>query len=167
MGSGARQTFGSSGGTIGREQGNSWVLPHGKVSARHATVTYARGTFYIEDNSRNGVCLNSAQNRIPPGEPQPLSSGDRLFIEPYQIRVSIAAADAPARGWSAPADADPFADLIGDPSIGDPFAPGPERARPFESPDQMSREELDPLALLNLHDDRPQPRKPPPSVRDL
>jgi type VI secretion system FHA domain protein len=167
MGSGARQAFGTAGGTIGREQGNSWVLPHGKVSARHARITYAGGTFYIEDKSRNGVCLNSQQNRIPPGEPQPLSSGDRLFIDPYQIRVSIEAADARGAGWAAPGDADPFADLIGDPSVGDPFAPPAERARPFDSPDQMSREELDPLALLNLHGDRPQPRTPPPSARDL
>jgi type VI secretion system FHA domain protein len=41
------------------------------------------------------------------------------------------------------------------------------RAPVFENPEAMSREELDPLALLNLHDDRPPPRQKAPTARDL
>jgi type VI secretion system FHA domain protein len=167
MGSAARQTFGTGGGTIGRDAGNSWMLSHGKVSARHAVITCEGGTFYIEDTSRNGICLNSSRNRLTRGEPHPLASGDRLLIDPYEIRVAIASAEGPSRGRVEPmAESNPF-DLFGDAGAADPFAPHAERAPAFDSPDSMSREELDPLELLNLHEDRQPRRKAPPSVRDL
>src|SRR5262249_22213796 len=156
----------------GRERSNSWVLPHAKVSGRHAVITYANGAFYIEDTSRNGVFLNSSRNRLARGEPHPLSSGDRLIIDPYEIGVSVA--DDAARGRVDPlGDADPFA-ALGDLGIEDPFAAGPKpirspgfdapppnRALAFETPEPVS-DELDPLALLNLREDRPAPRKPAP-----
>ncbi|HXI29866.1 MAG TPA: FHA domain-containing protein, partial [Vicinamibacterales bacterium] len=174
-GAAARQTFTTSGGTIGREAGNSWVLPHPKVSGRHAVISYANGGFYIEDRSRNGVCLNSSRNRLARGEPQPLSSGDRLFIDPYEIRVSVEGDDQRSRGLEASSDADPFG-LLGD-AVDDPFAPQPQpqpvrrasveplppnRVPSFDGAEPASREELDPLALLDLHEDRPAPRKPAP-----
>jgi type VI secretion system protein len=182
LGGAARQTFGTGGGTIGRERGNSWVLPHPKVSGRHAVITYAGGVFYIEDTSRNGVCLNSARNRLPRGEPHPLSSGDRLLIEPYEIRISVEADQASSRGLVEPAgDSDPFG-LLGN-AADDPFAaepmqpmrgasfeqPKPNRpsASAFDTPEPVASDELDPLALLNLQEDRPAPRKAPPSARDL
>jgi type VI secretion system FHA domain protein len=173
-GGAARQTFGPGGGTIGREAGNSWVLPHAKISGRHAVITYVDGVFYIEDTSRNGVCLNSSRNRLTRGEPHPLSSGDRLLMDPYEIRVSIASDDPLARDLgSAGADADPF-DLLGD-AISDPFAPQPMRSAGssaprfdagLDAPEAASREELDPLALLNLQENRPPPRNVP-NARDL
>ena len=87
----ARQrTFHEDGGRIGRDKSNDWVLPHNKVSSRHAVITYRSGVFYIEDRSRNGVFLNSTTNRLTPGRPQALQSGDCLFIEPYEIQVSVA-----------------------------------------------------------------------------
>src|SRR5262245_43574928 len=87
LGSAARQTFDTTGGTLGRIPGNSWVLPHLKVSKKHAVISYAGGVFYIEDkDSMNGVFLNSSRNRLTRGQPHPLSSGDRLLIEPYEIR---------------------------------------------------------------------------------
>jgi len=171
LGGAARQTFSTSGGTIGRDSGNTWVLPHPKVSGRHAVITWANGVFYLEDTSRNGVCVNSSRKRLTHGEPHPLAPGDRLLIDPYEIRVMISADDASSRGRVGPAfDADPF-DLLGDPAMTDPFAPQPARSPVFETPgldapESMSREEVDPLALLNLQEDRPAPRKAP-SARDL
>jgi type VI secretion system FHA domain protein len=178
-GSGARQTFGPAGGTIGRDAGNSWVLPHPKVSGRHAVITCVGGVFYVEDVSRNGVCLNSSRTRLPRGEPQPLSSGDRLLIDPYEIRISVEGGDdVRSRGRvDSRDDADPFG-LLGDPAGDDPFAPQPvrgasfdplqpNRAPMFDGAEPASREELDPLALLNLEEERPAPRRPAPSARDL
>jgi type VI secretion system FHA domain protein len=170
LGRAARQTFGPAGGTIGRETSNSLVLPNPKVSGRHAVITFVGGVFYIEDTSRNGVFLNSLRDRLPRNEPQPLSSGDRLLIDDYEISVSVSGGDRPVRGRAeAMPDADPF-DLLGD-AGSDPFAPlAPQQMRSssaaFDAPDSVSREELDPLELLNLHDDRPAPRKAP-SARDL
>ena len=107
-----RQRFGEEGGTIGRDAKSSWVLPDSEVSGRHARITYRNRVFYIEDNkSTNGISLNSLDNRLVPSRPYALKSGDRIFIRPYEIYVSIAEdtsppAPRPLAGSSH--DADPF-----------------------------------------------------------
>src|SRR5262245_60029478 len=133
----------------------------------------------------NGVFLNSSRNRLSRGQPHPLSSGDRLLIEPYEIRISI---ETDESAWSgrveSTGDSDPFglaAHAVDDP-FGPPHSPQPVRGGSFEppmlnrqpqlpsaldAPDQVSREDLDPLALLDLKDDRPARKgPPPPSARD-
>jgi len=167
-----RHTFQEGGGTIGRESSNSWVLPHSKVSGLHAVVTHRNATFFIEDRSRNGVYLNSTKNRLERGREQALKSGDRLMIEPYEIRVSISgekhdrggqAARKPA-ARSSPMDFDsgnPF-------DTDDPFAPQPMAASALELPDaEVSAQELDPLELLNLHANKRAPQRNVPKARDL
>ena len=95
MGAGSRKVFDSAGGVIGRVGGmpgdrrDAWILPHTKVSKEHARISWVDGAFYIEDTSRNGVGLNSSKNRLAKGRPYPLKSGDRLFIDPYEISVSV------------------------------------------------------------------------------
>jgi type VI secretion system FHA domain protein len=173
MNSVLRHTFQESGGTIGRESNNAWVLPHSKVSGNHAVVSYRAGTFYIEDRSRNGVYLNSSKNRLPRGREQGLKSGDRILIEPYEIRVSITRdqhdrAESPGGafpgGRSSPRDfeaANPF-------DADDPFAPRPMAPSALELPDsEVSAQELDPLALLNLGSKGPLPKHQAPKARDL
>jgi len=80
LGGAGRQTFTVEGGSIGRENDNSWVLPHSKVSGRHALISYRSGVYYIEDTSRNGVCINSSKNRLPRGRPYALNTyvGNRV-----------------------------------------------------------------------------------------
>ena len=65
-----RHTFREAGGRIGRGKNNDWVLPHNKVSTDHATITCRNRLFFIQDNSRNGVYLNSESDRITPKVPQ-------------------------------------------------------------------------------------------------
>ena len=60
----ASHTFTEDEGTIGRAPGNSWVLMHDKVSSRHALISFRDGVFFIQDISRNGVSLNSPDNRL-------------------------------------------------------------------------------------------------------
>ena len=67
LGGASRQTFGAEGGTIGRDNDNSWVLSHAKVSGHHAVISYRNAIYYIEDTSRNGVCLNSSTDRLVRG----------------------------------------------------------------------------------------------------
>ena len=43
---------------------NSWVLNHNKVSGQHAQISFRSGVFYIQDMSRNGVSVNSPENRL-------------------------------------------------------------------------------------------------------
>jgi type VI secretion system FHA domain protein len=167
-----RHTFQEGGGTIGRESSNSWVLPHSKVSGLHAVVTHRNATFFIEDRSRNGVYLNSTKNRLERGREQALKSGDRLMIEPYEIRVSITgekhdrgglASKKPA-GRSSPMDFDSGNPFDAD----DPFAPQPMAASALELPDaDVSAAELDPLELLNLHANKRAPQRNVPKARDL
>lgn len=86
-----QHTFAEDGGTIGRAPGpgNSCVLMNKNVSRQHVVITFHNGAYYFEDTSQNGVCLNSPQNRIPSRRPYPIKAGDRLFIEPYVIDVSM------------------------------------------------------------------------------
>jgi type VI secretion system protein ImpI len=81
--------FAENGGSIGRAADNTWELPDTKISRWHALISFQDGTFFIEDLSRNGVCLNDWNNRIAGGCPHPLKAGDTLFIDPYQIGVSL------------------------------------------------------------------------------
>jgi type VI secretion system FHA domain protein len=172
LGGAPRQTFTEEGGSIGRENDNSWVLPHSKVSGHHALISCRNAVFYIEDTSRNGVCLNSSRNRLVRGQPYPLTSGDRILIDPYEIRVSIAgdendtlgrrASGFDAAGTSADhfGAADPF-------DFEDPFAPRPMPSPGLDqSAESVSRQELDPLELLDLAPKRTPPRNVP-SARDL
>ena len=93
----ARHVFGEEGGTIGRAPTNTWVIPQNKVSGLHARISFRNGVFYIEDTSRNGVCVNSLDNRLVRNRPYALKSGDRLLIEPYVARLAAASPDRAAR----------------------------------------------------------------------
>jgi type VI secretion system FHA domain protein len=151
MGSGNRKVFGSAGGVIGRvdampgERRDTWILPHTKVSKEHARITWMDGAFYIEDTSRNGTALNSSKNRLAKGRPYPLKSGDLLFIDPYEISVSVASESC---------------------------QPYDEVRRPLDVPlysrDEMAlEEEVDPLNLLDPGAKPSPPRRNVPTADDL
>ncbi|HEY5756537.1 MAG TPA: type VI secretion system-associated FHA domain protein TagH [Steroidobacter sp.] len=89
MGAAGRKVFKALGGTIGRLPDNDWVFPDPYVSGRHALVRYVNGKFFVEDTSTNGVFVNSPDNRLTRGQPQQLRDGDLLYIDAYQINVSI------------------------------------------------------------------------------
>src|SRR5688572_27489121 len=90
LGARSRKVFRSAGGQIGRLPDNDWVLPDPYFSGHHARVQFRNGQFFLEDTSSNGVFVNSPENRLPRGEPHPLKSGDRFFIDVYEIRVTVA-----------------------------------------------------------------------------
>ena len=134
--------FGEEGGTIGRAPTNSWVLPHNKVSGLHARISCRNGVFYIEDTSRNGVCVNSPENRLVRNRPYALKSGDRLFIEPYEIEIWVGG-EAASRSPLV----DPFAGS-------DPFQPSPVPSRmPLAAdpiiPEPAAGGEVDPLKFFD------------------
>jgi type VI secretion system FHA domain protein len=102
LGAAARKIFTEAGGTIGRLRNNYWVLGDPWVSSHHAVIRFVAGVFYIEDTSTNGTFLNSPDNRLVPGQPHPIKTGDRIFIDPYQIQAVVSA--------GAEHGADPFRD---------------------------------------------------------
>jgi type VI secretion system FHA domain protein len=169
LGAACRKAFNAAGGTIGRLPDNDLVLPDRYISGRHAVIHFSNGTYFLEDRSSNGICINSPEARLPKNEPYALKDGDRFFIELYEIRVSI----APGTGASAPSGS-PLAGLFGAPGGAplpdDPFAAadafGPvtgatSRSVPSLSPvagpssiEPLPTEETDPLKLLGLEPSR-------------
>ena len=151
LGAASRKVFNATGGTIGRQPDNSWVLLGPYVSSRHAVIRYADGVFYIEDTSRNGIFINSQENRLGP-DPYVIQSGDVIFIEPFEIRASIA---SPAQ---AAADPFPFGDLFSEQESvpARPARPGAEGD--FAAEPMREDEHLDPLQYFRQD---PQQRTPP------
>jgi len=80
--------------------GQFLVLPEQHISGRHAVIRYSNGTFYVVDTSSNGVFVNSTEARLQKNQPYALKQGDRLYMDAYEIRVSIQTEGrAEPRGW--------------------------------------------------------------------
>jgi type VI secretion system FHA domain protein len=175
LGGASRQTFTGEGGSIGRENDNSWVLAHSKVSGHHALISYRDAVYYIEDTSRNGVFLNSSKNRLERGRPHALKSGDRILIDPYEIRVSITRDQNDAAGRHAGELADVRSpddqfDASNPFDADDPFASRPIASSGLDSaPEPVAGQELDPLELLDLVPKAPKraAARQAPSAKDL
>lgn len=105
LGAGGRKVFNAIGGTIGRLPDNDWVFPDPYVSGRHALIRYLNGKYFIEDTSTNGVFVNTPDNRVSRTESHQLYDGDVVYIDAYQIKVSI------AKDPQAAQRDDPFAQL--------------------------------------------------------
>ena len=137
MGGAARKTF-TAGGTIGRLPDNDWVFPDQYISGHHARISFANGAFTIEDTSTNGVFINSPQNRLTRKKAYPLRNGDTIFIDDYEVRVTVAAEPAALESYAPVRSAPSGGSLIpDDPFDGLPGAAGEPNA-------------TDPLALLGL-----------------
>jgi type VI secretion system FHA domain protein len=144
MGASARKVFKAIGGTIGRLPDNDWVLPDPYVSGRHALIRYVNTRFFVEDTSTNGVFINSPQNRLVRGQPQQLHDGDVLFIDAYQINVSI-------RSEAQSSAQDPFALLKAD---GTKLVPPAHRAPAQPAAEQTREDSTASLAVLRVRDER-------------
>jgi type VI secretion system FHA domain protein len=135
------------------------VLTDSKVSGQHARISFRNGVFYIEDTSRNGVTVNSPENRLVRNRPYALKTGDRLFIEPHEIDVWIDAA-------SRPAAREPLVDLFVPAAEDDPFAARPEPPHPSagDLADAGIGDEVDPLKFFQPVAGRAAVRQPAPAV---
>jgi predicted component of type VI protein secretion system len=95
-----RKVFGLEGGHIGRAPDCEWVLPSPFISRHHATVCCVDDVFYIVGTGKNGVALNDVV--LPNFEHRALNSGDRLFIDDYEVAVAISEVAAPAPSGPPP-----------------------------------------------------------------
>ncbi len=93
LGARRRQVVGPRGLTIGRAPGNDWVIPDPYVSKRHARIVCTANGFFVAGLGRNPIAIGTADNTIPDSQLRPLGSGDRLFIDQYEILVTALAAD--------------------------------------------------------------------------
>ena len=133
--------FGEAGGTIGRGETSTLVLPDPErhISRTHATIAFQASGFVITDNgTKNSTILNGRP--MGPGMQARLADGDQIRIGDYTLEVSFAvqgASPMPRAGAGAerarlaPKD-DPLA-MFGNPwsKTPDPFA---DLLNPAEQP---------------------------------
>lgn len=83
-------TFESGGGSIGRSDDNTLVLPDPDkfVSRHHASISFENGSYYLTDSSLGGVFINNSESPLNNGTEQ-LHNGTRLKIGEYEIETII------------------------------------------------------------------------------
>jgi type VI secretion system protein ImpI len=136
LGAGRRKVFTVDGGRIGRSPENDMVLPGAGVHRHHATVRFINGVFFVEGVGTNGIAINDPERVLPRNEPYPLKSGDKVFIDEYELVVS-ASATAPVEAAPRPAAR---------PSM--PDAPDARQGAALVGSHAESAEDLDPLRNL-------------------
>ncbi|HHJ15154.1 MAG TPA: type VI secretion system-associated FHA domain protein TagH [Gammaproteobacteria bacterium] len=156
LGADSSKTFTEAGGSIGRAQGNDWVLPDPEryISGRHASISCQDGSYYLTDTSTNGVFINGSATPVGNGNAVLLNNGDRVSFGDYEIEVMLdaGAMTSPATGqWDVPPAADSGDVLITSPT-GRPDMP----------------ESLDPLSFTQptgggMSTDVPDPFAPAPA----
>jgi type VI secretion system protein ImpI len=158
LGPGRRKVFTVDGGRIGRSPENDMVLPGVGVHRHHATVRFINGVFFVEGVGTNGIAINNPEVVLPRNEPYPLKTGDKVFIDEYEVAVT-ACATAPAEP-AAPRQPERAAARPAPDSTG-PGARGPVTPL-FDASDEPT-EDLDPLRkLLGGAPAPPRPRETPP-----
>lgn len=152
--------FDESGGTIGRGEHSTMVLPDPQryISRTHATIAFQAGGFVITDNStKNPVLLNG--RALGAGGQGRLTSGDHITLGDYVLEVALAAAakDDPlaAFGDPAPGRGDPFEDPLRPPAGAIPAA------------DPGSPPDVEPAAPRAPASSAPQVAPLPPDILDI
>ncbi|HEY6924509.1 MAG TPA: type VI secretion system-associated FHA domain protein TagH [Steroidobacteraceae bacterium] len=120
LGSDRRHVVSERGLTIGRVPGNDWVISDPYISKQHARITYANGSFFVEGLGRNAIAIGSPGRTLPVNQPQPLRNSDHLFIDQYEVIVTVSLGEPPgaAPASSGRSFANAGAGALGD----DPFA---------------------------------------------
>ncbi|MAZ89733.1 MAG: type VI secretion system-associated FHA domain protein TagH [Cellvibrionaceae bacterium] len=85
------KAFSAEGGSLGRADKNTWVLPDNDrvVSSTHATISFKNDQYLVTDTSTNGTFHNDSEQPIGSNNITALTSGDTLRIGNYRIKVSI------------------------------------------------------------------------------
>jgi type VI secretion system FHA domain protein len=89
LGANRRKTVGPEGARIGRSRECDWVINDQYISRTHAQIRCVGGAFYIEGMGRNPLAINDPGQTIANNEPQLLRSGDRFFLDEYEIKVTM------------------------------------------------------------------------------
>jgi predicted component of type VI protein secretion system len=92
---GTTKTFEAHHITLGRGANNDWVLqdPYNHLSRNHCEITCANNAYTLIDNSKHGVFLNGASQKLG-ARGAKLKDGDRLALGAYELLVQL---DSPVR----------------------------------------------------------------------
>jgi FHA domain-containing protein len=104
--------FGKAGGTIGRSDNNTLVLPDPEryISRVHASISFQGGGFVLVDNGTKNATLVNGQP-IGQGRQARLSDGDTIKLGDYILAITLVNT------------ADPFGDPVGAPPYPTPLIP--------------------------------------------
>lgn len=108
---GASASFDHSGGTVGRANDCTLVLPDPErvTSSIHARIEFSAGSFELVDTSTNGTFFRTPTSLIGRNRRVSLVDGDRVYIGDFVLRVDLEddlPAQAPRSGSPAPWSAD-------------------------------------------------------------
>lgn len=142
LGDARRVVFSVDGGRIGRAAENDMVLPGAGVHRHHATVRFINGVFFIEGVGANGIAVNNADVVLPRNEPYPLKSGDKVYIDEFELAVATSAKPPVASNETAAIRTSAVSDPL-------PLEPNASRSVLPSEPLIESSDELDPLRGLN------------------
>ncbi len=76
---------------IGRAQNNDWILPDPErlISSSHCTIQYRDGTYFLTDNSTNGVEFVTSSIRLRRGNSERINDGEVIRIGDYEILAKL------------------------------------------------------------------------------
>ncbi len=91
LGDDCEREFSEQGGTIGRSLHSNWILPDPDhyISAKHATVDFQGGAYYLADISSNGTFMNGENEPLGKGNPRRLFDGDMIRMGDFEFLVVL------------------------------------------------------------------------------
>jgi type VI secretion system FHA domain protein len=122
--------FGEGGGTIGRGESSTLVLPDPEryISRTHASISFQAGGFVITDNSsKNPIILNGQP--LGPGSQVRLRDRDEIKLGGYILEVTLVSSGDPS-----PSPGEAGRPHTQRPAQDDPFAAWPLPVDPFVAP---------------------------------
>lgn len=102
--------FDQRGGTFGRADTNTWVLPDPDkfLSSCHCEIIFADNQFYLEDKSTNGTFINGGFEPLGRGTRHQLRDGDFFEIGDYRFSIQLQLEQQPPVGaFASPFDLAP------------------------------------------------------------
>ena len=102
--------FDQRGGTFGRADTNTWVLPDQDkfLSSCHCEIIFADNQFYLEDKSTNGTFINGGFEPLGRGTRHQLRDGDFFEIGDYRFSIQLQLEQQPPVGtFASPFDLAP------------------------------------------------------------
>jgi type VI secretion system FHA domain protein len=155
LGPNRRKTVGPEGMQIGRGKENDWVIDDRYISRVHARIRYVNGAFYVEGLGRNPLAINDSQNAVQNNDPQLLRSGDRFFLDQFEIKATLSAGDTAAHRED-PFSVEPAATARGAPKVPEEWGEAsPSHGVEIQDAERPQGGTLDPIDVLGGPTSRP------------
>jgi type VI secretion system protein len=154
--------------SIGRNPDNNWSLPDPQrfMSGTHCWLENRNGTWFLTDNSTNGVYINNSDQRVARNDSVALNHGDKLRLGDYEMEVEVE--ESPASFPSASPIGDDLDDIFATPAT-----PGPQetpQGKDLNTPlSQMDSGLLgDAVSIDDLYNlDEEEKSEPPPTLGNM